>query len=83
MYAGKFMDYYSGEGWGAVRLGLRGGHGMWFILPDEGVSADALLEDAEVMRLMSAGEADGASMRGYTSPCRSSTSPLSSTSSTG
>ena len=59
MYAGKFMDYYSGEGWGAVRLGLRGGHGMWFILPDEGVSADALLEDAEVMRLMSAGEADG------------------------
>lgn len=59
MYAGKFMDYYSGEGWGAVRLGLRGGHAMWFILPDEGVSADALLEDAEVMRLMSAGEAGG------------------------
>ena len=51
--------YYSGEGWGAVRLGLRGGHAMWFILPDEGVSADALLEDAEVMRLMSAGEAGG------------------------
>lgn len=50
--------------------------------PTRGVSADALLEDAEVMRLMSAGEADGASMRGYTSPCRSSTSPLSSSSST-
>ena len=59
MYAEQFMDYYSGEGWGAVRLSLRGGNGMWFILPDEGVSVDALLENEEVMRLMSAGEADG------------------------
>lgn len=58
MYTGRFMDYYSGEGWGAVRLSLRGGNGMWFILPDEGVSVDALLEDDDVMRLMSAGEAD-------------------------
>lgn len=59
MYAGRFMEYYSGEGWGAVRLSLRGGNGMWFILPDEGVSVDALLEDEDVTRLMSAGEADG------------------------
>ena len=59
MYAGRFMEYYSGEGWGAVRLSLRGGNGMWFILPDEGVSVDALLEDEDVARLMSAGEADG------------------------
>ena len=59
MYTGRFMDYYSGEGWGAVRLSLRGGNGMWFILPDEDVSVDALLEDDDVMRLMSAGEADG------------------------
>lgn len=59
MYAGRFMDYYSGDGWGAVRLPLRGGNGMWFILPDEGVSVDALLEDGDVTRLMSAGEADG------------------------
>ena len=59
MYTGRFMDYYSGEGWGAVRLPLRGGNGMWFILPDEGVSVDALLEDEDVTRLMSAGEADG------------------------
>lgn len=58
MYTGRFMDYYSGEGWGAVRLSLRGGNGMWFILPDEDVSVDALLEDDDVMRLMSAGEAD-------------------------
>ena len=59
MYTGRFMDYYSGEGWGAVRLSLRYGNGMWFILPDEGVSVDALLENDEVMRLMSSGEADG------------------------
>lgn len=59
MYSGRFMDYYSGDGWGAVRLPLRGGNGMWFILPDEGVSMDALLQNEDVMRLMSAGEADG------------------------
>lgn len=59
MYSGRFMDYYSGDGWGAVRLSLRYGNGMWFILPDEGVSVDALLEDEDVTRLMSAGEADG------------------------
>lgn len=55
MYTGRFMDYYSGEGWGAVRLSLRGGNGMWFILPDEGVSVDALLENEEVTRLMVSG----------------------------
>ena len=59
MYSGRFMDYYSGDGWGAVRLPLRGGNGMWFILPDEGVSVDALLQNEDVTRLMSAGEADG------------------------
>ena len=57
MYAGQFMDYFCGEGWGAVRLSLRGGNSMWFILPDEGVSVDTLLENEEVMRLMSTGEA--------------------------
>lgn len=55
MYSGRFMDYYSGEGWGAVRLSLRYGNGMWFILPDEGVSMDALLENEEVTRLMVSG----------------------------
>ena len=59
MYSGRTMDYYSGDGWGAVRLSLRGGNGMWFILPDEGVSVDALLQNEDVVQLMSAGEADG------------------------
>lgn len=57
MYARQFMDYFCGEGWGAVRLSLRGGNSMWFILPDEGVSVDTLLENEEVMRLMATGEA--------------------------
>lgn len=57
MYTERSMDYFSGEGWGAVRLSLRGGNSMWFILPDEGVSVDTLLENEEVMRLMSTGEA--------------------------
>lgn len=56
MYTERSMDYFSGEGWGAVRLSLRGGNSMWFILPDEGVSVDTLLENEEVMRLMSTGE---------------------------
>ena len=55
MYTGRFMDYYSGDGWGAVRLPLRGGNGMWFILPDEGVSVDALLQSDEVLGLMVSG----------------------------
>lgn len=55
MYTGRFMDYYSGEGWGAVRLSLRYGNGMWFILPDEDVSVDALLQNEEVTRLMVSG----------------------------
>lgn len=55
MYTERGMDYFSGEGWGAVRLSLRGGNGMWFILPDEGVSVDALLENEEVLGLMASG----------------------------
>lgn len=57
MYTERSMDYFSGEGWGAVRLSLRGGNSMWFILPDEGVSVDTLLGNEEVMRLMATGEA--------------------------
>lgn len=57
MYTERSMDYFSGEGWGAVRLSLRGGNSMWFILPDEGVSVDTLLGNEEVMRLMATGAA--------------------------
>lgn len=81
MYAGRFMEYYSGEGWGAVRLSLRYGNGMWFILPDEGVSMDALLEMRKSRGLWSpARKVRRTSMSRSISLCRSSTSPPSSTS---
>lgn len=66
-------DYYWADNYSAAYRYLASGGRMWFILPDEGVSVDALLEDEDVTRLMSAGEADGASMPGSISPCRSST----------
>ena len=55
MRAERGMDYFSGDGWGAVRLPLRGGNGMWFILPDEGVAVDELLQSEEVLGLMASG----------------------------
>ena len=45
--------YYWSEDFGAASLGLVSGGRMWFILPDEDVSADALLTSGEYMRLVS------------------------------
>ncbi len=44
--------YYDGEGWGAIKLSLNSG-AMWVILPDEGVSPDALLRSADLRTLLS------------------------------
>ena len=44
--------YYWSEDFGAASLGLASGGRMWFILPDEDVSADALLTSGEYMRLV-------------------------------
>ena len=44
--------YYFGERFGAVRLYLREGGAMWFLLPDEGVTPDALFRDTEAQALM-------------------------------
>lgn len=44
--------YYAGEGWGAVKLSLNDG-AMWVVLPDEGVSPDALLSRADLQTLLS------------------------------
>ena len=41
--------YYWGENFGAVELSLRGSGAMKLLLPDEGVSAESLLEDGEAM----------------------------------
>ena len=44
--------YYWGEHFGAVAVPLENAGAMWFILPDEGVTAEELLEDAEAMALI-------------------------------
>lgn len=44
--------YYWGEKFGAVEKTLDNGHSMWFILPDDGVSVDELLQEAETMKFL-------------------------------
>ena len=44
--------YYWGERFGAVAVPLENAGAMWFILPDEGVSVDDLLADAEALALL-------------------------------
>ena len=41
------MDYYYGDCFGAVRLGLKNGSSMWFILPDEGYTPADVLADGQ------------------------------------
>ncbi len=56
----EYMDmggtYYWGEKFGAVEKALDNGHRMWFVLPDEGVSVEELLQEAEVMNFFIADE---------------------------
>ena len=52
--------YYWGEKFGAVNKYLDNGHSMWFILPDEGVSVDDLLNDAEAMAFLTADSRENA-----------------------
>lgn len=47
--------YYWGEGFGATAIGLEDGSKMWLILPDEGVSTDALLQTDDVFTLLETG----------------------------
>lgn len=49
MKQGYSRQYYWGDKFSAVEQQLQGSGGMWFILPDEGVSVDALLSDSQVM----------------------------------
>ena len=50
------MNYYWGETFGAVSLSLKNGSQMWFILPDEGSSIDAVLESGEYLDLLLPGK---------------------------
>ncbi len=45
-------NYYWGDRFSAVALGLQNGSIMWFILPDEGVSTAQLLADGQYMQMI-------------------------------
>lgn len=45
-------NYYWGEDFGAVYLGLRDGSRMWFILPDEGKTVEDVLEAGEYTQFL-------------------------------
>lgn len=46
------MDYYYGDRFSAVRMGLKNGSSMWFILPDEGYTPADVLEDGQYMDML-------------------------------
>lgn len=46
------MNYYWGEDFGAVALGLKNGSRMWFILPDEGKTVEDVLSSGEYLQLI-------------------------------
>lgn len=52
MHQGGSRTYYWGEQFSAVSQGFENGGGMLFILPDEGVPVDALLQDEQVMKFI-------------------------------
>lgn len=52
MRQGYVRDYYWGEKFSAVQQELQNSGGMWFILPDDGVSVDELLADSETLDFM-------------------------------
>lgn len=49
------MNYYWGESFGAVRLGLKNGSAMWFILPDEDKTVEDVLREGAYMDVVTAG----------------------------
>ena len=46
------MNYYYGDKFSAVSLGLKNGSRMWFILPDEGYTTADVLADGQYMQLV-------------------------------
>ena len=46
------MDYYWGENFSAVNLWLKNGSCMWFILPDEGLTVNDVLENGTYMDMV-------------------------------
>ncbi len=52
LHKGSAGTYYWGEHFSAVCLGLENQGGMWFLLPDEGVTPEELLQDEEALKLL-------------------------------
>lgn len=52
----KQMDYYRGENFSAVNLWLKNGSCMWFILPDEGMTVNDVLDNGTYMDMVLSGE---------------------------
>ena len=46
------MNYYWGDKFSAVALGLKNGSRMWFILPDEGYTTADVLTDGQYMQMV-------------------------------
>lgn len=46
------MNYYFGDNFSAVALGLKNGSQMWFILPDEGYTTADVLADGQYMQMV-------------------------------
>lgn len=53
LYQADSKQFYWGGNFSAVQQSLNYSGGMWFILPDEGVSVDELLADEEAMAFVS------------------------------
>lgn len=47
------MHYFRGERFGAIRLAMHGGAGMWIVLPDEGTSLQELIDSGELGAFLS------------------------------
>ena len=52
MKATRNMYYFWGEKYSAINLPLDIGGSMWFILPDEGVKADEIFKDSQMLDLV-------------------------------
>lgn len=52
MNATRDMYYFWGEKYSAISLSLNIGGQMWFILPDEGVDADSIFSDPQMLDLV-------------------------------
>lgn len=55
MHASLSGNYYWGDHFGAVRLGLQSGGEMWFLLPDQGVTPEQLLNDSQAIEFLISG----------------------------